>query len=310
MLSNLSPHQKAILALVAANIIWGAASPIFKWSLTNIQPFTLAFLRFFCASLILLPFVFRNLEIKKEDWLNLILLTFSGVTFNISFFFLGLRLAPSIDAPIIATAGPIFLLLGSFFFLKETLKKRIVLGTIIGLLGVLLIVLRPLFENGWDFAILGNFFFILATLGGVAHALFVKKIIAHYEPVVLTFWAFFIGGLTFLPFFLYEINQYGFLPNLAIPGITGILFGIFLCSALAYFLFHWAIKQLLAQEVGVFTYLDPIIAIVIAYPLLGEIPTPTYLLGSTFVFLGIFIAQGRIPYHPFQKLRQVEPQSA
>lgn len=305
---NLNNHQKAILALVAANIIWGAASPIFKWSLANIQPFTLAFLRFFFASLLLLPFICRNWKIRKEDWLNLILLTFSGVTFNISFFFLGLKLAPSINAPIIATAGPIFLLLGSFFFLKETLKKRIVLGTMLGLLGVILIVLRPLIENGWEFAVLGNFFFILATLGGVSHTLFVKKIIAHYEPVVLTFWAFFIGGLTFLPFFLYEINQYGFLPNLAIPGITGILFGIFLCSALAYFLFHWAIKQLLAQEVGVFTYLDPIIAIIIAYPLLGETPTPAYLLGSIFVFLGIFIAQGRIPYHPFQKLKEIPTQ--
>ena len=36
-----------ILALIITNVIWGAASPIFKLALTNIPPFTLAFIRFF-----------------------------------------------------------------------------------------------------------------------------------------------------------------------------------------------------------------------------------------------------------------------
>ena len=37
----------AILAVIAANIIWGATPPIFKWALEEINPFTLAFFRFF-----------------------------------------------------------------------------------------------------------------------------------------------------------------------------------------------------------------------------------------------------------------------
>jgi len=297
----MSKHHQAILALIAANIIWGAASPIFKWSLTNIQPFTLAFLRFSLAACLLFPFTLKNLKIKREDWPTLIFLSFAGITFNISFFFLGLRLAPAINAPIIATAGPIFLLIGCFFYLQEKLKFRIVFGTTIGFCGVLVIIFRPLLEDGFSLAVLGNFFFVLATLGAVFHTILIKKIIAGYKPLAITFWSFLIGAFTFLPFFIFETVKFGFLTNLALPGLVGIIFGVIFCSAIAYFLFHFAIKQLMAQEVGIFAYLDPIAALIIAIPLLGETPTIFYLLGAAFVFVGILIAEGRLSYHPIQK---------
>lgn len=299
---SFSKHKQAVLALILANIIWGAASPIFKWSLENVGTFTLAFLRFFLATLILLPFAYRNLKIRAEDFTKFVLLAFSGVTFNITFFFLGLKLAPSINAPIIATAGPIFLLIGSFFILKEKLRPKVILGTSVGLLGVILIIIRSIFENGVDLAVAGNFLLVLATFAAVIHVILTKKIVANYEAITVTVWQFSIGSLSFLPSFLIEIKKYGFLTNLQTPGIVGIVFGAVLSSALAYYLYHWAVKYLLAQEVGVFAYLDPIIAVVIAVPLLGEIPTPTYLLGALLVFSGIFIAEGRIPYHPIHHL--------
>lgn len=303
-LNNFNNHQKAILALILANLIWGAAAPIFKWSFTNVEPFTMAFLRFGLSTLLLTPLVLGQMKIKKEHWLNLILLSLFGITFNISFFFLGLKIAPAINAPMIATAGPVFLLIGSFFVLKERIRPKIVFGTSLGLIGVLLIILRPMIEDGFDVSIFGNFLFVAATLSGVTHAIFTKKIAPFYSPVVLTFWSFLIGTVTFLPLFFWEIKNYGFLTNLQIPGVIGILFGVYLCSTVAYFCYHWAIKYLYAQEVGVFAYLDPIVAIIIAIPLLGELPTPIYLLGSLFVFLGIFIAEGRLPYHPLQKWRE------
>lgn len=301
---KLSKHRQAILALILANLIWGAASPIFKWTLGNIEPFTLAFLRFGVAAVLLFPFALSSLKISRQDWGKLLALSLSGITFNISFFFWGLKLAPAINAPIIATAGPIFLILGSLFILKEKPKKKIIFGTLIGLFGVILIILRSLLEDGFNPAVLGNLFFVVATVGAVGHTILAKEIIPKYPPATITFWAFLIGAVTFLPLFLVEVQKFGFLTNLATPGITGLLFGIFLSSALAYFLYHWAIKYLWTQEVGVFAYLDPVVAVILAIPLLGEFPTPTYLLGATLVFLGIFVAEGRLPYHPIHKLKE------
>src|SRR5258708_287477 len=105
---NLSKRQLAILALIANNIIWGAAPPIFKWSLIGIPPFTLAFLRFFIACILIFPFICKDLSIKNKDIPKLFILAVFGIVINISFFFLGLQRATSIDVSIIASAAPVF----------------------------------------------------------------------------------------------------------------------------------------------------------------------------------------------------------
>lgn len=299
----LKKHNHAVLALIIANIIWGAASPLFKLSLQNLPAFTLAFLRFYGAMLILLPFAIRDLWVKKEDWLNLLLLSLFGITINITFFFYGLEKAPSINAPIIGSAGPIFLYLYSILILREKFHPKILVGTIVSLAGVMTVVGQPLLSGKLDGEILGNFFFILATLGAVGHAVLSKQIIHKYKAATITFWSFFIGSFTFLPLFIKELVIYHPFNTIDQRGWMGLFFGIFFSSALAYFLFEWGIKKIEAQEVGLFTYIDPLAAIILAVPLLGEVITPVFLTGSLLVFGGIFIAEGRLHWHPFHKLR-------
>lgn len=301
MFSN--QHNKAILALISANIIWGAASPIFKLALQNIPPFTLAFLRFFGAALLLFPFAVNDLWIKRQDWGKFVLLSLFGITINITFFFQGLKFAPSINAPIISSSGPVFIYLFSIFILHEKNHPKVLLGTLISLLGVVVIVGEPLL-NGLKGEILGNIFFVAATLGAVVHAIICKEISSRYSASSITFWSFLIGSLTFLPFFLYEMVDLHPFATLDYRGIVGLGFGIFLSSALAYSLFDWGIKKIDVQEVGLFYYIDPIIAAMIAIPLLGEVITSLFLLGSLLVFSGIFIAEGRLHYHPLHKLRR------
>ncbi len=300
---KLSTNQKAIIALIIANIIWGAAAPIFKWSLTSTPIYTLAFLRFSLGALILLPFTWRRLKIKRENIKHVVLLGILGVTINISFFFEGLRYAKSINAPIIGSSGPIFIILFGAFFLKDHIKKRTLLGALIGLIGVLIIIITPAIDSGFDTSFVGNIFFIVAMLVTVIYAIITKKIVKDYDPLTLVFWSFVIGSVGFLPMLFDQVVHVGFLPVINLRSISGIIFGVVLSSALAYSLQTWAIKKMPVENAGLFTYMDPIVAIMIAYPLLGEIPTIHFFIGSILVFLGIYIAEGRIHWHPLHKLR-------
>lgn len=303
MLSKISKKQFAFLALVGANLIWGAAAPIFKWSLENIEPFTLAFFRFALAALIMLPFTMHKLHIAKKDIKTLLLMSIFGITINIAFFFLGLEYTSSINAPIIASAGPVFLILGSVMFLHEKLRPKVIAGTVISLLGVIVIIIQPIIEHGVDGSLIGNILFVFATFGAVGHTLLLKELSHKYSSLTLTFWSFAIGALSFLPFSLPELQASNYLSNINTQGLVGILFGAFLSSALAYTLFNFGLKYMQASEVGVFTYMDPIVAIVVAIPLLGETLSSAFLLGSTLVFLGIFIAEGKLNYHLFHRLK-------
>ncbi|MBI4226106.1 EamA family transporter [Candidatus Roizmanbacteria bacterium] len=295
-----------ILALIIANIIWGAASPIFKFALQNIPPFTLAFIRFFFAGLLLLPFIKRfDITLSGKEWMELILGAFFGISLNITFFFWGLQRAESINAPIVASSGPVFLFFLSVLFLKEKPQLKVFSGMIVALIGVILIILSPILFDGKNFAfgeLQGNLFFVLATLGAIMHPLLQKNVIAKIGAFRVTFVSFLIGAITFFPFMFIELRSWS-LSQLNIQGVTGIIFGVFLSSALAYLLFNYGIAKIKTQEVGLFTYIDPIIAVLIAIPLLGEYPTVHFFIGSMLVFGGIFIAENRIHWHPIHKLK-------
>lgn len=297
-----------VVALIIANIIWGAASPIFKFALENIPPFTLAFIRFFFAGLLFLPFVlFKNYYVTKEQLFKICLGAFFSITINISFFFMALPKTDSINAPIIASSQPIFLFLLSVFLLKEKIHRKVLLGIVVSFIGVLVIILSPLFLNHGttllqkEVALEGNLFLVIATFGVIIQTLIIKNVLKHVNHVVVSAMSFLFGSYTFIPFMIPELQTWSF-SQLNIQGWTGIIFGVFFSSALAYGLYLYGISKLEAQEVGIFAYIDPVIAVLIAIPLLGEYPTPVFFIGTLFVFLGIILAEGRLHWHPIHKL--------
>lgn len=295
-----------ILALIITNVIWGAASPIFKWSLQNIPPFTLAFIRFFFASLLLFPFAaLRWQRLSWRDFLEIILIGILSVTINISFFFLGLQKTESINAPIIGSSAPVFLYFLSILFLKEKTKKRVLLGMLLSLLGVLVIIFYPILLDGKRLVVgevQGNLYFLIATFSLMVFApLISKNLLKRVSPIVVCAVSFLFGSMLFLPFAVKELEVWSF-DQLNNQGLVGIVFGVFFSSFIAYFLYYYGISKIKVQEIGIFNYIDPVAAVVIAAPLLGEYPGPYFFLGSIMVFVGIFIAERRIHYHPIHKL--------
>lgn len=296
-----------IVALIIANVIWGAASPIFKFSLTNIPPFTLAFIRFFFAALIFVPFVIGKWQkITLKDFFIVCLTGFFGITVNITFFFLGLERTTSINAPIIASAGPVFIYILSVIFLKEKPRLKVLTGMLIALTGVLAIVFSPIFFSSQKIGageVTGNLFFILATLGSVLQTILSKKISKRVNPYQNTFIAFVFGSLTFFPLMTNELHSWSF-SSLNQNGWVGIIFGVIFSSAIAYFLYNFGLTKISAQESGVFTYIDPVAACFIAIPLLQEYPNAFFFIGATLVFGGILLAEGRVHWHPLHRLKK------
>ena len=295
-----------VLALIITNIIWGGASPIFKFALLNIPPFTLAFIRFFFAGLLLLPWAIKKWQrLSGKQWLEMAVVAFIGITLHISFFFLGITRTESINAPIIASSAPIFIYLGSLVFLKERPRIRVLSGMLAALVGVLVIIFAPIFLDGqtWVFGeVEGNLFILVSTLGVVIQTLIGHNLLKKVNFVQVSALTFLIGAAGFLPFVPKELAVWNF-SYLNINGVVGIIYGVFFSSALAYSLFYYGISRLKAQEIGLFSYIDPLAAVVIAIPLLHEYPNLYYFIGSILVFGGIYFAEGRLHWHPFHKLK-------
>lgn len=299
---RLSKYQLAVLALIGTNVIWGASVPIFKWSLTDIDPFTFAFIRFFLAALFLLPFTIHKLKINRHDVITYFVLAFFGFFIHISLLLFGLKISSAINSPIIASSAPIFLILGSFFFLKEKINQKVLMGTIISLIGVSIIILRPLFDHGLDGTILGNSLFLLSTISFVIYTILLKEHSFRHSAATVTFYLFAFATVIFFPFFLWESSTHNILYLVDAKALIGILFGAIFTSVLGYVFFNFAIRFIKANETGIYLYIDPIVTVLIAVPLLGEHVTRSFIAGTILVFFGILVAERRLNYHPLHRL--------
>jgi drug/metabolite transporter (DMT)-like permease len=297
--------QKAFIAIIIANIIWGSAAAIFKISLTNIPPFTLAFWRFFVGALLLLLYLGRKTSMPmggRKDWGLLVGYALTGITFNIMFFFWGLQLTYSINAPIIAAGAPILTLVLALLFLKEPFSFKKLIGMLLGTAGILVIVLEPLMEQGVAGSLLGNLFLVIAVLGAVVQTIIGKKALAKFPALPFTFWAFLVGASSFLPLAVYEYMQNpGIYLALDWRGYMGLAFGAILSSAVAYSLYAFGLSKISATDSSLFTYLDPIVGTAIGAIFLHEPITGLFLLGAFLIFSGIGVAERRL-HHPATKL--------
>lgn len=284
--------KSAYLALFVAAIIWGVTSPVMKLTLESVPLFSLAFIRFGCASILLFPFVKNNLKIKRKDVLLLILTALFGITGVIYFFFAGVKLTTAMNSSVLQGTVPLLSVIITFFFLKGKIQREIVWGLILGFIGVVIIFSDDLFVHGLKLAPQGDFLILLSSLSFAIYQFISKKLFKTYKPLPISFYTFLLGALSFFPF---AYNEYTHNPHwlftLPLSGYVGILFGVLLSSTVAFTLWQWGLSKIEATNAGFFLYFEPLTGSVAAFFLLREKITSQFLLGSILIFIGVFISQ-------------------
>lgn len=310
----MSARRKAIIALIIAHLIWGASTPILKLSLTTIPPFTLAVLRNFFTSMILLLFLSIKREqivLDRQDVLPVLFWALCVVPVNIGLFFLGLKLSTAIDTAVISSTVPLFTALAAWLFFKEKIARTNLLGIIIAFLGTMVIIGTPLFSFGLGDGprTLGNLLNLFASVAWVAGTLVYKRFAQKYQPTMMTAIAFLVGFICLLPFAMLEIRNHPlWFDAVALPAYFGLFYAVVGNSIIAYSLFNYAFASVSATEANTVSYIMPVIAAVIAIPLLGEVITLPFILGSSIIALGVFLAETRHRWHPLH--RHVHRQSS
>ncbi|MBI3341943.1 DMT family transporter [Candidatus Curtissbacteria bacterium] len=290
--------RSATLLIILATLIWGATPAVMKLTLQEVPPFSLAFIRMFFATFVLVFFTIRKLHVEPRDFKNIIVATLAGTTFNLTFFFFGLKYAPAINAALLVATTPIFTLLASHIFLREKLHRKITIATIIALLGVVIIIGMP--STGFNLIELaGNLLLLLSSLSWVFYELSSKKLLKIYDPITITFYSTAIGALTFFPFAVFEFLQNPAWTNkVTTSGLLGIIYGIIFASVIAYWAWMKGLSKLGATEASFFFYLDPISGAILAVILLSETITSQLFIGALFIAAAVVLVEYHRKAHP------------
>lgn len=282
------------VGLVIANIIWGATPVVAKFALVEFPVGVLAFLRFFLAFVLLIPFLLTErprVKYLQKDWPILAVTGVCIVTFHILFFFEGIKLTRAIDASVLTMLVPILSVIGAWWWLKEKVYVVNIFGILTGLFGALAVVGIPLLAvDALDIKVLiGNVLIVASNIFFVIGAIISKRLLGHYSPLSMVGAIFFIGALTFLPMAIQETIFYpGWVNQVSIVGVFGLAFITLLSSISAFFLFEWSIRKLGVIKSDLFSYFQPAVAATLAVPLLGERISYSFIVGACLIVLGVY----------------------
>jgi drug/metabolite transporter (DMT)-like permease len=291
-----STRSLAVLALVAANIIWGGSAVASKAVLVHIPPLTLASLRVAIALAVLLPLVARTGGRPARGGATA-LLGLTGVAGFCLFQNIGLGYASAANAALINGGIPVLSGLLAAAFLGEWLGGRRLGGLLVSGGGVAVVVLFGA-DAILDASALGNLLLVGGAASFAAYAVLGRRTFNAGNALAVVAGSTRYGLLFLLPGVAVEVATVGLGPLTFGDALLLLYLGAG-CSALAFVLCGYGLAHLDAGHGAVFGNLKPLVGVILAVLLLGESLTSGHFAGSALVLLGVILAGGRaVPLDP------------
>ena len=228
-------------------------------------------------------------KIERVDFLKIIFASILGMCINMLAFFRGLELSTPINSGVIITLSPVLVLILSYFFLKEKITIKKILGILIGFSGAVFLILNSS-KTGINAPNipLGNSFFLLNASAYAGYLIIVKPLTRKYNIFTLMKWLFLIGLILSTPITFNQFIEVKWteLPWFAIWRMGYVVIGT---TFLTYLFNIYALKKLSPTTVGSFIYLQPIITILFALITANDTLDTTKILSCILVFIGVYL---------------------
>jgi len=299
--TRLIPYIEVLFAVV----VWGASFIATKIALADISPITIVWLRFAMGVVILGAAVAIRRQFalpNKNEWGYFALLGFLGIAFHQWLQSNGLITSEASTTAWIVATTPVFMALLGWLVLKENLGWVRVFGILLAFMGVLVVVSDGNITSIsiGKFGTPGDVLILISAVNWAIFSTLSRRGLKSHPASLMMFYVMSLGwiftSLLFIPSAgLTEI------PRLTTNGWIGVLFlGIF-CSGLAYIAWYDALQVLSAAQTGVFLYIEPLVAVIVAAVILAEPITWASLLGGAVILFGVWLVN-----RPSQSIQAIE----
>lgn len=188
------------LPAILACILWGSAFAGAKIGFTYTTPLHLSGMRFTLAGILLIPFlIYQKTDWKAnlKQWKYMLFFGILQTFIQYGLFFMGLDKVPAAVSAIIIGGGPLFVAVMAHFTIKnDKLGLRKVIAILLGMTGIVFIsTIKGTLNASNNTFYLGIFLLIISNITGAATNIIVAKNRNRVDPVMLTAFANFTGGL-------------------------------------------------------------------------------------------------------------------
>lgn len=287
--SKILPYLEALFAVV----VWGASFIATKVALRELSPVAVVWLRFCMGVAILGVAVAARRQfalLNKSEWLYFAVLGFLGITFHQWLQSNGLQTSEAGTTAWIVSTTPVFMALLGWVVLREKLDWIKTFGILLAFAGVLVVISKGNFSSIsiGRFGAPGDKLILVSAVNWAVFSALSRRGLKSHPATLMMFYVMSFGWLfTSILFFAKEdFSQFN---DLTANGWMGMVFlGVF-CSGLAYIAWYDALKELTTAQTGVFLYIEPLVAVVVAFFVLSEAITVASLMGGGIIILGVWL---------------------
>jgi drug/metabolite transporter (DMT)-like permease len=290
----LSPSLPVVYGkLILTAIFWGGTFIAGRQVAQDLGPFSIAFLRFAMASLLLL-----SLTRIKEGRLPrvtlgqlglVVLLGLTGVFAYNALFFKGLSLIGASRASLIVATCPAFIALASVLFLRERLAPLQAVGIPLSILGATVVIakgdLRQIVAGGIG---LGELCILGCVLNWATYSLFGKVALRRLSPLVSVSYSSLAGAIALGFPALYE-GLTRAISRASLLDWTSIAYLAVCGTVVGFVWFYEGVRLMGATRAGLFINFVPISAVILAFFMLHEPITWSLAVGALLVLSGVYL---------------------
>lgn len=288
--ASLIPHTsyRTYGALFAVAVLFSANYIISKLGMNAFAPLSFAWLRCAGAAALLWLLARGETTLPREDSRRLLLFALLGVVINQTLFLTGLAFTSVQVAAILVTSTPVFTLGGAILIGQERATASRVGGIALACAGALLVV----GGEGWQGTVrslIGAVLILVNCLSYAAYLVLSKPYMADASARAVVARMFVAGTALMLPLSAYSLwnEQWSAIPPEAWIALAVVIAGP---TVAAYLLQAWALRHADSSLVAAQTYVQPVLASVLAWIVFSEQIRAIVAVAAVMIFAGVWLA--------------------